>query len=155
MNDLIQQLGALVLRSTPTMLLFLLVLLAYRLLVYAPLTKTLAERRRRTEGAMEEAARAIALAQDKTSEHEQKLLQARQTVYHAREERLRALQAETEMALAAARLAAQKQAAAAREAVEKEFEHAKVQINASIQQLGAAAIARVMSPASESSEVPL
>jgi F-type H+-transporting ATPase subunit b len=147
MTDLIQQLGALILGSTPTMLLFLTTLLAYRLLVYAPLTKVLAERRRRTQGAIEDAAKAIETAQARMTEYEQKLHAARQAIFHAREERLRILQTETEKVLAAARLATQQRLLVAHEEIDKGFAGAEMQISASIEQLGAAAIARVLTTA--------
>jgi F-type H+-transporting ATPase subunit b len=144
MTDLTQQLGALILGSTPTMLLFLATLLAYRLLVYAPLTKVLAERRRRTQGAIEDAAKAIETAQARMTEYEQKLYAARQAIFHAREERLRILQTETEKVLAAARLATQQRVLVAREEIDKDFAGAEMQISASIGQLGAAVIAQIM-----------
>jgi F-type H+-transporting ATPase subunit b len=141
-----QQLKELVLGSVPTMVLFLCTLAAYRLLVHAPLTKALAERYRRTQGAIENAAKAIATAQARMTEYEQKLLAARAAVFHAREERLRILQTESEKALAAARIAAQERVLAAREELDKSFEAAEIEISAAVEQLGSQAIARVLQP---------
>ncbi len=152
MNDLLQQIGQLVLGSMPTMVLFLGTLLAYRVLVHTPLTKALAERHQRTQGAMEKAAAAIALAEARMTEYEQKLFAARAVIFHAREERLRLLQAETEKTTEAARQAARKRVLAAREQLEKSAEAAQLQMSASIEQLGAMAITRILSTATTGRE---
>lgn len=134
------------------MVLFLGTLLAYRVLVHTPLTKALAERHQRTQGAMEKAAAAIALAEARMTEYEQKLFAARSIIFRAREERLRLLQTETEKATEAARQAARKRVLAAREQLEKSAEAAQLQMSASIEQLGAMAIARILSTATAGRE---
>ncbi len=58
MQDVLQQLGDLLLGSLPTLALFIFLVLAYQILVQGPLSKTLAERRARTTGAVEEANKA-------------------------------------------------------------------------------------------------
>ena len=63
MDQILNQLGELVLGSVPTMVLFILLVAAYGLLVRRPLDRILAERRARTSGALEQARSAIAAAE--------------------------------------------------------------------------------------------
>ena len=74
---ILHQLGDLFLRSVPTVVLFLLLQAAYRLLVHAPLLKVLAARRERTTGAVERAQAAIQTADARSQEYEAKLRAAR------------------------------------------------------------------------------
>ncbi len=147
MNDLLLQLRDLALNSAPTVLLFLATLAAYRILVHAPLGKVLAERRARTQGAVEAANAAIAAAEARMQDYEHKLQAARAALLHAREERLRILQAEMDKAIAAARQESHKQVQAACALVETSAEAARAQMQSSIESLGALAVARVLSPA--------
>src|ERR1700733_12901646 len=59
MDETLHQLEGLLLGSVPTIFLFLLLVILYRLLVYGPLTRVLSERRERTEGAVEQAKSAL------------------------------------------------------------------------------------------------
>src|SRR5271165_5258893 len=63
MQEIIPQLGGLLLGSLPTLILFIFLVLCYQFLVQGPLTRTLKERRARTTGAVEEAHKAIAKAE--------------------------------------------------------------------------------------------
>ncbi|WP_433984923.1 hypothetical protein RBB78_11920 [Tunturiibacter empetritectus] len=72
MDQILNQLGGLVLGSVPTMVLFILLVAAYGLLVRRPLDRVLAERRARTSGAIEQARRAIAAAEAETAAYEEK-----------------------------------------------------------------------------------
>ena len=93
--DLIfQQLADLFLRSIPTVVLFLLLLAAYRLLVHRPLLKVLADRRERTTGAVARAEAAIRTADARSQEYEARLRAARAEIFHAREQRVQAMQRE-------------------------------------------------------------
>ncbi len=86
MEEIFQQIGALLLGATPTILLFVLVL-AYQFLVQGPLSRALAERRARTEGAIENAHKAISRAEARAAEYAEKLRQARAEIYKMREAR--------------------------------------------------------------------
>jgi F-type H+-transporting ATPase subunit b len=90
----------------PTVLLFIVLVLAYQFLVQGPLTATLKERRARTEGAIEDAHKAIAQAEARAAEYAAKLRQARAEVYKVREQRVKQWNAERDAALDAARKAA-------------------------------------------------
>ena len=152
MNELLHQLSELVLGSVPTMVLFLGTLLAYRVLVHTPLTRALAERHRRTQGAIEKAAAAIALAEDRMREYEQKLFAARAVIFRAREERLRILQAESDRVTTAARVAAHERVEMGRQELEKSVEVVQLQMRASIEQLGNLALSKILPAAAEGRE---
>jgi F-type H+-transporting ATPase subunit b len=106
MQEIIQQVGNLMLGAVPTVLLFIVLVLAYQFLVQGPLTATLKERRARTDGAIEEAHKAIAQAEARAAEYAAKLRQARAEVYKVREQRVKQWNAERDAALDAARKAA-------------------------------------------------
>jgi F-type H+-transporting ATPase subunit b len=102
MPEIIQQVGNLMLGAVPTALLFIVLVLAYHFLVQGPLTATLAERRARTEGAVEEAHKAIAKAEARAAEYDAKLRQARAEAFKVREQRVKQRNAERDAALDAA-----------------------------------------------------
>jgi F-type H+-transporting ATPase subunit b len=134
--EILNQLGGLVLGSVPTALFFILLLVAYTYLVKRPLEATLAERRARTSGAVEQARGAIAAAEAETSVFEDKLRAARSEILAVREKRAQQLQAERDAALAAAREAAQAKVRAARQEIEAASVSARKQIEEATQQLG-------------------
>src|SRR5271168_1049421 len=103
MTEIFHQLGTLVLGSVPTMILFVLLVVAYGVLVRRPLDRVLAERRARTTGAVEQAKLAISAAEEKTAEYELRLRKAKAEISAAREAKLKELSAEREKALAEAR----------------------------------------------------
>ncbi len=144
-DELLRQLGDLVLGSVPTMILFVLLVLAYRFVLYGPLMRMLAERRERTLGAVEKAHAAIAAADAKTQEYEAKLRAARAEIFHRRELRIQQLNAQRESALASAREAARQRVVAARTALEADAAAARRQIESSVDQL-ATQILRVVLP---------
>lgn len=131
MQEIIQQLGTLLLGSVPTILLFIVLVLSYQFLIQGPLSKTLAERRARTEGAIEDAHRAIALAEARAAEYADKLRQARTEVYKVREQRVKQWNAERETALDAARKATVLKVSQARGELEAEATQARQAIQAS------------------------
>jgi F-type H+-transporting ATPase subunit b len=128
MDQILNQLGGLVLGSVPTIVLFITLVSAYGLLVRRPLDRVLAERRARTSGAVEQAKGAIAAAEAETSVYEDKLRRARAAIFQAREQRLKKLNAEREAALAQARLETQERIRGAKQDIEKGAQEARVQI---------------------------
>jgi len=135
MLDVMQQVGALMVGAIPTALLFIVLVIAYQLLVQGPLSATLRERRARTEGAVEAAQKAIALAESRAAEYQEKLRQARATVYKAREQRVKQWNAERDAALEAARKAAGARVRQARAALDEEAAAARETIQASAGEL--------------------
>jgi F-type H+-transporting ATPase subunit b len=144
MDELLHQLGDLALGAIPTLILFILLILAYRYVLYRPLMKTRAERRERTEGAMEKSRLAIAQADVRTQEYEARMRAARAEIFRVREQRLLRLNAERESALASARLAAQQRVQAAQSALEAQSIDVRKQIEASANQLAAQVLAAVL-----------
>ena len=133
--EILHQLGGLVLGSVPTMVLFILLVTAYGLLVRRPLDKTLAERRARTSGAIEQARGAIAAAEAETAVYENKLRVARSEIMAARERRLQQWLTERDQALESARTAAQDRVKVARNEIESMSVGARKQIEEATAQL--------------------
>jgi F-type H+-transporting ATPase subunit b len=134
--DILTQLGGLVLGSVPTAILFILLVIAYGFLVRRPLERTLAERRARTSGAVEQARGAIAAAEAETSVYEEKLRAARAEIVAAREQQMKRLQAEREAALEVVRQQAQERVRAARTEIEGSTAEARRQIESAAAMLG-------------------
>jgi len=119
MTEILNQLGTLVLGSVPTIILFLLLIVAYGVLVRRPLDRVLAERYKRTLGAVEEARGAISAAEAEALAYEEKLRAARAEIYQAREQRLKQWAAEREQAIAEAKALTQQRVLAARLDIEQ------------------------------------
>jgi F-type H+-transporting ATPase subunit b len=145
-DELLRQLGDLLLGSVPTMVIFLILVLAYRFVLHGPLLLMLAQRREMTAGAVEKAHAAIAAADAKTQEYEAKLRAARAEIFRAREHRIQQWNAQREKALESARLAAHEKIQAARKSIEAEAAVARKQVESSADQL-AGQILRAILPA--------
>ena len=78
---------------------FILLVIAYQVLVQGPLSRTLRERRARTTGAIEDANKAIAAAERRAAEYADKLRHARAEVFRLREQRLQQWARERESAI--------------------------------------------------------
>lgn len=144
MQDILKQLGDLVLGSVPTVIFFLLLLGFYAVLVRKPLQKVLTDRHNRTGGAMDEAKAAIASAESKTSEYEARLRDARAEMFAARAARQKAASDARDKVLADTRAAAQHRIAIAREAVEQSGAEAKAQIEAGAASLTQSVLAALL-----------
>jgi F-type H+-transporting ATPase subunit b len=128
MDQILNQLGELVLGSVPTMILFILLVTAYGLLVRRPLDRVLAERRARTSGAVERARAAIAKAESETTAYEEKLRAAKAEIFRARDQKLKQWNAEREAALAQIRQHTQERVRGARQEIEQSAHDARLQI---------------------------
>ena len=144
MQEIIQQVVALLIGSVPTLLLFIFLVVAYQLLVQGPLSKTLAERRARTAGAIEDAQRAIAAAEAKTADYASKLRLARAEVFKVREARLQQWAQERDQVLDAARKAAGQRVAEAKVGLLGEAEIARKILLAGADQLAEQVVRAVM-----------
>jgi F-type H+-transporting ATPase subunit b len=145
-DELLRQLGDLFLGSVPTIIIFLILVLSYRFVLYGPMVRMLAERRAMTAGAIEKAHAAIAAAEAKSQEYEAKLRAARAEIFRNRELRVQQWNAQRDKALESARLAARERAATARKLVEAEADAARAKIEASSNEL-ASKILQVILPA--------
>src|SRR5215472_4373425 len=101
--DTLQQLGELLLTSIPTVAFLLIIWFAYRKLVHKKLEHVLSERHARTEGAMQQAQAAIARAETRTAEYEQRLREAQSEVCRTQDARRRHIMEKRNTALAEAR----------------------------------------------------
>jgi F-type H+-transporting ATPase subunit b len=135
MQEIFDQLGNLLLSAVPTILLFVVLVLAYQFLVQGPLTAVLKERRARTEGAVEDAHKAIAEAEAKAADYANRLRQARAEAYKAREQRARELNAQRDAALETARKAAGEKVGQARIELDAEAADARKTIQVSAGEL--------------------
>ena len=131
MDEIIQQVGTLLLGSIPTVFLFIVLVLCYQFLVQGPLTRTLKERRARTDGAIEEAHRAIAEAEARAAEYASKLRQARAQIFKMREQRIKQWSAERDAVLDSARKSAGHKVSQAKAELEAEATTARRAIQAS------------------------
>ncbi|WP_158792329.1 ATP synthase F0 subunit B [Granulicella sp. L60] len=153
MDQILNQLGGLVLGSVPTMILFILLVAAYGLLVRRPLDRVLAERRARTSGAVEQARGAIAAAEAETSVYEDKLRSARAEIFQAREQRLKRWNEEREAALAQVRQAAKDRVNGAKQEIDQSAQEARAQVEKLSGELSASILAAVLPATVHATEV--
>lgn len=144
MQDIFQQLGELLLSAIPTALLFIVLVVAYQFLVQGPLTAVLARRRALTEGAMEDARKAVAAAEAKAEEYAERLRQARAEAYKLRDQRAKQWGAERDTAIEAARQAASDKVRQARAELEAEAAAAKAALEAAAADLAGRAVRAVL-----------
>jgi F-type H+-transporting ATPase subunit b len=150
--DILTQLGGLVLGSVPTMIFFILLVGIYTVLVQRPLERTLAERRARTSGAVEQARSAIAAAEAETTAYEDKLRAARQEILADRERRKQARQQQRDATLATVREAAQAQVRAGRQQIDEAQVAARRQIEGATAQLSEQILKAVLPPGTKLAE---
>ena len=147
MDETLRQLGELLLGSVPTVILVALLYVLYTTIVHKPLQRVLAERRSKTEGAVEKSRADIAAAEARTAEYEQKLREARAAVFRAQEARRQAaLQARTN-ALNEARARAQAQVLAAKNDIEADRAAAEKGLPTDAAALAQEIVRRVLLPA--------
>jgi F-type H+-transporting ATPase subunit b len=150
MNEILGQLGGLLLGSVPTIIFVLMLFGIYTAVVHKPLIKVLAERHSLTEGAIEKARADIAQAEARTADYEQRLREARMTVFKSQEaRRQQALQARA-AAVTEARTRAHAQVEQARAAIEQDRIAAQSGLEAESGKLATAIIRTVLEPATQS-----
>ena len=147
MDPLLKQVGDLLLDAIPTALIFLLLIAIYSGLVGRPLRRVLDQRRERTEGAVLKARADVAAAEAKTQEHEQRLREARLTVFKAQEARRQAAQTARAAAVAEARERAQQQIREARAAIEQDMTVARQSLRSEADRLAGEIIRTILKPA--------
>ena len=130
MDETLRQLGELALGSVPTVILFVVIWILYRVIVHNALIRALSERRSQTVGATEKARMDVAAADRKTAEYEQKIREARLAVFKSQDVRRQKVLEEKTMAIAEARAAAEALVTSVRAQIQKESEIAKVRIEA-------------------------
>ena len=147
MDEILRQLGGLLLGSIPTIIFVVLLYAIYAVLLHKPLVKILAERRAKTEGAMEKARADIAAAEARTAEYEQRLREARLALFKTQEARRQAALQARAAAVARARAKGQEQVEQAQAAIEQEKQSAQAGLQAEIGRLASEIIRTVLRPA--------
>ncbi len=147
MDTTLRQAGQLLLDAIPTVVLLLLLYAIYQNLVRKPLERVLAQRRDRTEGAIEKARANVAAAETRTQEYEEKLREARQAIFKAQESRRQHSQQMRTQALEEARARAQEQIREARAAIEQDAAQARTGLQGEAERLAAQIIRIILKPA--------
>jgi F-type H+-transporting ATPase subunit b len=153
MEQILRQLGELLLGSVPTIILLALLYIFYIFVVHRPLTAVLAERRSRTQGAMEKARADIAAAEARTAEYEQRVRAARQKVFKSQEaRRQQATQARNQL-VNQARTRAQEQVQQARAAMEEDKQQAMSKLQSEAARLANDIVRAVLRPMASPTQV--
>ena len=146
MEQTLRQLGELLLGAVPTVIALATLYTLYTFLVHKPLARVLAERRSRTEGAMEKARADIAAAEARAAEYEQRIREARATIFKRQEaRRQQAMQARTD-AVAKTRINAQEQVKQTRANLEKDKQDALARLQAEAGRLATEIVRVVLQP---------
>ena len=153
MDQTLRQLGELLLGAVPTVILLATLYILYTFLVHRPLAAVLAERRNRTEGAMEKARADIAAAEARTAEYEQRLREARLRVFKNQEARRQQATQYRNQAVNEARTRAQAQVKQARVDIEEYKQQAMAKLQSDAAQLAAAIVRAVLRPVASPSPV--
>jgi F-type H+-transporting ATPase subunit b len=147
MNEILRQIGQLLLSSIPAIIGFLIVWASYRVIVYKPLQRVLAERQARTEGAIQQAQAEISSAEERTAEYERRVREARAQIYAAQEARSRRTIEQRDAALAEARRQADSLVKSERASLEKDVLAAKATLQQQAEVLAQKIIESVLKPA--------
>jgi F-type H+-transporting ATPase subunit b len=146
MDQILRQLGELLLGAVPTVILLAVLYTVYTVLVYRPLTAVLAERRQRTQGAMEKARADIAAAETRTAEYEQRLREARQKIFKNQEARRQQASHSRSQAVTQARIRAQEQVKQARAGMEQDKHQAMAKLQSDAARLATEIVRTVLRP---------
>jgi F-type H+-transporting ATPase subunit b len=147
MDQTLRQLGELLLGAVPTVILLALLYMLYTTIVHKPLRRVLDQRRGKTEGAVEKSRADIAAAEARTAEYEQRLREARATIFRAQETRRKAALDARTAELNEGRNQALEQVQAAKADIQKDRDAAQGGLQAEAQTLAAEIIRRILEPA--------
>lgn len=147
MDQTLHQLGELLLGSVPTVILLALLYALYTQIVHKPLQRVLAERRSKTEGAIEKSRADISAADARTAEYEQKLREARAAVFRAQEAKRQAAVQARANAVNEARKRAQEEVQAAKQDIEADRVAAESTLQKDVATLAQDIVRRVLQPA--------
>src|SRR5450631_1638202 len=131
MEQTLRQLGELLLGAIPTGVLLLALYASYHVIVHKPLEAVLAERRKLTQGAVEQARADVAAAAARASEYESRLRDARLAIFKALDNRRKQAIEARAAAVAQARERSQQQIAAAKAQLDQETAAARATLGAS------------------------
>jgi F-type H+-transporting ATPase subunit b len=147
MDETLRQLGELLLGCVPTVILFTLLYALYASILHKPLARVLEERRGKTEGAIEKSRADIAAADARTSEYEQRLREARATLFRAQEARRKAAMDARTAVMNEARRQVQAEVQSAKADIEKDRESAQAALQGEAQSMATEIMRRILEPA--------
>jgi F-type H+-transporting ATPase subunit b len=153
MDQTLRQLGELLLGAVPTVILLATLYIFYNFLVHRPLTAVLAERRSRTQGAMERARADIAAAESRTADYEQRLREARQKIFKNQETRRQQANQSRSQAVNQARSRGQEQVKQARAGIEEDKQQAMSRLQSDAARLASDIVRTVLRPMTSPSQV--
>ncbi len=153
MDQTLRQLGELLLGAVPTVILLATLYVLYTFIVHRPLAAVLAERRRRTQGAMEKARADIAAAEARTADYEQRLREARQKVFQNQEARRQQASEVRVQAVNQARARAQEQVKQARAVIEEDKRQAMSKLQSEAARLATEIVRVVLRPLASPTQV--
>jgi len=153
MEQTFRQLGELLLGAVPTIILLASLCILYTFILHRPLTAVLAERRRRTQGALEKARADIAAAEARTADYEQRVREARQKIFKNQEARQQqATQSRTQV-VQEARARAQEQVKLARAGIEEDKQQALSKLQSDAARLATDIVRAVLRPMASPTQV--
>lgn len=127
--QLFKQVGDIIVRAVPAFIIFILLHLYLKKVLFRPLERVLEERRKKTLGAVQASEAIIRQAADKLDEYEHALNQARADIYKEQEVTRQQLSAQQAEAVKKARAAMGAKLAEARSAIESESAAAKASLS--------------------------
>jgi len=137
MDQILRQLGELLLKAIPTFLLVVFLSFYLKRMFFKPLEKVLAERYAATEGARKLAEESFQRASAKAAEYEAAMREARAEVYHQQEEIHRELQEQAAAQIAEARKRSAAAVETAKQQIAGEASAARLSLKSESDQLAA------------------
>ena len=150
MEQTLRQVGELLLGAIPTMVLLLALYGLYHVILHKPLEAVLAERRKRTQGAVEQARSNISATAARAAEYETRLREARLAVFKALDTRRKQAVDARAAAVVQAQERAQQQIADAKVHMEQESAAARAALGAASESISSQIIRTVLQPAGSS-----
>jgi len=147
MEQTLKQLGELLFGAIPTVVLLLALYGLYHVILHKPLEAVLAERRKRTQGAIEQARADISLAAARTSEYESRLRDARLAVFKSLDQRRKQAADARAAAVAQARERAQQLIAQAKAEIDAECSVARATLEGDSDRIASQIIGILLQPA--------
>ena len=147
MDEILRQIGQLLISAIPTIIGLLIVWTGYRFIVHGKLQQVLEQRHALTEGAIQRAQQEIAAAEARTAEYEGRVREARAQIYVSQQARRQRIMEQRNAALAEARKQAGEMVKSARAALEKDVLAAKATLEQQANLLADKVIETVLRPA--------
>jgi F-type H+-transporting ATPase subunit b len=147
MDEILGQIGQLLISAIPTIIGLLIVWTGYRFIVHGKLQQVLEQRHALTEGAIQRAQQEIAATEARTAEYEGRVREARAQIYTSQQARRQRIMEQRNAALAEARKQAGEMVKNARAALEKDVLAAKAALEQQANLLADKVIETVLRPA--------